>query len=469
MIFINILGSYLGLVSQKLKAMNLRRLLIALAIIASFSTCKKVSTISSESQIQDPYLDSALEFLHTNLSVDEYSDLNITYARILKFHNQNIGIQIPGRRFPNDFLILQNGSGNYSGNWVTLSGLKLVHPKYQSGTIILKSLDRKSTTELMVDSNEVVKIIKTTENKVSSNTLENAFVSRLGNSSRSERAPVTVLPEVVVYYDIDNGTRIGNAGGGGEDAYSSLYWYFDQNNFYYSLYTGAGDNTNQDTHGAGNYTQNVAAALTFISPEKPIVSLKEELKCFTIDNSSSYTISVNVNQPEPNTREIFNVYSDNPVGHTFLTLTQHNADGSITIRNVGFYPKNYAKPGHDVDQSVFGDDSNTPFDASLEFTVSGTDFNTITNTLVNQQAINYNLNNFNCTNSAIDALKSININLPDTKSMDLLFSGSDPADLGEDIKNLNLEDFKNANGNRDVKRKVTNNNDQLPPTRKGTC
>jgi hypothetical protein len=93
----------------------------------------------------------------------------------------------------------------------------------------------------------------------------------------------------------------------------------------------------------------------------------------------------------------------------------------------------------------------------------------VASTLVNQQAYQYDLDNFNCTNSAMDALKAININLPDTKSDEPLFSGNDPGDLGEDIRSLNLNDFSAQNGNVKTIRTVSNSNILYPKGRTGGC
>jgi hypothetical protein len=81
----------------------------------------------------------------------------------------------------------------------------------------------------------------------------------------------------------------------------------------------------------------------------------------------------------------------------------------------------------------------------------------------------YDLDHFNCANSAIAALQSININLPDTKSNNVLFSGSNPGDLGEDIKNLNLDKFSTDNGGRKVVRTQSADNSQKPPAKAGGC
>ncbi len=207
----------------------------------------------------------------------------------------------------------------------------------------------------------------------------------------------------------------------------------------------------------------------FFPPDEPIISLYQELKCFTVNNTSTYSIAVEVNQPFPDSRDVFNPNAAFMVGHTYLSLEQHNADGTSVIRNVGFYPKNGVKPGNTSAVSIFGDDSYTPFDVSLKFTVTGSELQTVITALLNQLDMKYDMNNFNCTNSPIAALSAIKIALPSTKSLGLLFDGNDPADLGEDIRLLDLNSYSVQNGGRKVVRQVSTSNNMLPPKRNGSC
>lgn len=102
--------------------------------------------------------------------------------------------------------------------------------------------------------------------------------------------------------------------------------------------------------------------------------------------------------------------------------------------------------------------------------MTGKELNTVINTLLNQQDNNYELNNFNCVNSAAAALASIKVNLPLTKSGDqTFFSGNNPGDLGQDIRNLDLNSFSRNNGNRNVYRTVSDRNNQQAKTKAGTC
>ncbi|MEO7049050.1 MAG: hypothetical protein ABI091_27345 [Ferruginibacter sp.] len=153
--------------------------------------------------------------------------------------------------------------------------------------------------------------------------------------------------------------------------------------------------------------------------------------------------------------------------HGRFVHVQVNPDGSSIVRNIGFYPKNLAKPGTGIDESIFGDDSNTPYDVSLTFAVTGQKLNTVINNVIGDQDRMYDLDNFNCTNAPVDALKSINIKLPLSEADKIYFTGADPADLGEDLRDIDLKKLSAENGNRNITRSVSNANNQKPPGRQG--
>jgi hypothetical protein len=393
------------------------------------------------------------------MSAADFAKVNLTNYKALTCQNKNIGI----RFFINDsstnkYLLLYGNDGKFSGNWINTSGLYKTSARYKSGFVVLDNLDKSITTKFIVDSNSVAQVI-TTDNKSLESTVKSISKTPgniFGGPSTAQTAS-PMLPDIIIVYDVDQAT----------DDLESLYWFSNQGGGYADVYYGTGGSGGDGGNGASS-VNNTFVAPMFISPQNP-VDLKKELQCFTSDNSATYSVSVNVNQPDPNTRDLVNPVSGFPVGHTFLTLQQHNADGTSIIRNVGFYPQDGVKPGSTVDVAVFGDDSNTPYDVSLNFSVTGAELNVLIWTLYIQQNLNYDLYNFNCTNAAMSALRSININLPSTKSTAQLFNGNDPGDLGEDIRNLNLDDFSAANGNRKITRTLSNSDSQTPAARTGGC
>ena len=432
-----------------------------LLLLLTFYGCKKENSLTSNFSVSNLFLDSAVQYLKTNLLESEFQNLDLTRSRTLVYKNQNFGVQIFEKGNNNKFLILQIKNSSYSGNWVDMSGLTESTSHYKSGNIFLESIGNNSVTKLVVENNKVIE----TDKKAGNNSATDITYFNKGNSSgntnnaSSPDVDSQVLPDIIIYYDVNSGSGID---------YLSWYWLVDQTaGGSYAYFPSSGGGGGGGT-GSGNTSNIVNAPLT-LSPEAPITDLKQELKCFTNSNTSTYSVSVNVNEPDPGTRDLVNPISPYPVGHTFLTLEQDNADGSSIIRSVGFYPKNSVKPGTEKDQSIFGNDSNTPYDITLNISVTGSEMNTVLTQLKYQQALQYDLNNFNCTNSAMEALNSININLPSTKSDELLFSGNDPGDLGEDLRNLNLNAFSAENGDRKIVRTASNSDNQYPKEKTGSC
>lgn len=426
-------------------------------LILIFSSCKK-QNISSNPVSQKSFFDSTVQYLKTQLSSEDFEKLNLENKKILRYHGKKIGVQIFEKiGSSKKYLLLKKNGTSYSGNWIDMSNLKVSNDSLVHGTVNLESINKETHVDLQVKNNEVIQVIKTDEIFLNRQVINYKQPNKKQNLYSREEEEAVELPAIVIYW------------GGPDQDFSSLYWLFDQDwEFEDAYYEGGGGGGETNFGGGGYIADNVASAPTFISPTYPITDIKTEVKCFSNNVSSAYSISVNINEPSPGTRDVFDPFSSFRAGHTFLTLEQHNPDGSSIIRNIGFYPKYSAKPGDPLDVGVFGEDSNTPFDVSLKISVSGADFISVIHNLENQTMV-YDLDNFNCANSTMSALKSVNINLPSTKSNSALFSGNTPGDLGEDIRNMDLNNFSAANGGRKITRTVSNSNNQTAPTRTGGC
>ncbi len=415
-------------------------------------SCKK-ENFAPLTTVQPSFSDSAIQYLKTKLSDADFSTLDVKSLQVLRLKNKNIGIKIFEKGLgPDNFILLKKEAYNFTGNRVSISGIK---SKEHNGNILLEALDKTSNTKFIVENNKVFRIITT------NNAGSKISIPKIYANSVNQKTETYELPEVVI---IAYRPAV-------EINFTSLYWLFNQAEAFGPYYSSFNEGSGGGSGGGGSVSSsdNVVAAPKIYSPDKPVSDIKEEVKCFTNNSSSTYNITVNVNQPVPGSREVFEPFATFQVGHSYLTLQQINTDGSSITRNLGFYPKTTVKPGSSTDLSTFGDDTNTPFDVSLTITVSGSEFSTVVNNLVGQQSLNYDLNSFNCTNSLINALNSININLPGTSSNNLLFSGKNPADLGEDIRGLNIDNFSANNGGRRVIRKQSNDNTQKPPAKSGGC
>ena len=415
-----------------------------------FGCKKETATVSG---IQLSFSDSAILFLKTTLPGADFNRLDANSIQVLRLKNKDIGIKIFEKGMSHDkFIMLKKVADNFTGNRVIISGLK---SKERNGFISLETLDRISGSKFIIENNKVTGVMAT-------DTKSSGLISKpkiISNKAGAKTAAYE-LPEVIITVyrqsvEID---------------FMSLFWLFDQSGSYDSYYIPYDGGSGSGGGGGGGVSSSIVeAAPKIYSPDRPVSDVKNEVKCFTNNASSTYSITINVNQPKPGSRDVFDPLAAFPVGHTYLTLQQNNADGSFIIRNIGFYPKNVVKPGSTTDVSTFGEDSGTPFDVSLKISVSGADFSTVMTNLISQQYATYDLNTFNCTNSAINALGSINVHLPATNSASLLFSGNNPADLGEDIKGLNLDNFSAGNGGRKVVRSQSSDNTQKAAARAGGC
>ena len=332
-------------------------LLAVSSLILVINACKKDQILKSLHSNQGSYIDSSMAFLRAKLSAGDFDKLNLSSCRVLRYRKEDWAVQIfEKENVGNIFLLLQRQGQSIKGNWVDMSKLVKVSPRYASGIVTLMNFDKTLGTSLIVDSNRVIK--KETETNRNSNLVidysKKSHPAVVNSDSLSPDVASPVLPEIVIYYDVNGGST-------GID-YVSWYWLLDEisSDSYVYIQSNEGGGANS----VGNI-ENVANAPLILSPDEPISDLKAELKCFTANSTSICSISVNINQPDPGTRDLVNPLSSFPVGHTFLTLEQDNPDGSSIIRSVGFYPRDYVNPGTLTDHSIFGDDSNTPYNISL--------------------------------------------------------------------------------------------------------
>jgi hypothetical protein len=188
----------------------------------------------------------------------------------------------------------------------------------------------------------------------------------------------------------------------------------------------------------------------FIAPsDLPGLDLTEYLRCFTNDATSTYKITVAVDQPIPGTRTKYTTGNsgssssskgDIDAGHTFLILEQTYSNGIKVIRSLGLYPASSVHPLSPNSSGVFTNDEFHNFDVSLTTTVSNTSFLQFIDILKNSQSEHYNLNNNNCSSFCTKKLSEIGITLPETSGSWFLGIGGgvNPGDLGEDIRQIQL-------------------------------
>lgn len=182
-------------------------------------------------------------------------------------------------------------------------------------------------------------------------------------------------------------------------------------------------------------------------PSNIVLNLKTDIiDCFDIENNTSgyHTITLYVDQPIANSSETYTFEGvDVEVGHTFVSLEQ-NLDGQINTKTFGFYPLESVSPNNPINSPKYCDDGGHEYDVSIKIEISPSVFNNIIYYLsfLNDNSINYNLNSYNCSDFGLGIFNMSGANIPDTYSTwsimgNTLGGGTNPAALGQDIRNLN--------------------------------
>ncbi|WP_422105918.1 hypothetical protein [Winogradskyella sp.] len=177
-----------------------------------------------------------------------------------------------------------------------------------------------------------------------------------------------------------------------------------------------------------------------------IIDLDEYLSCF--DNppaSASFKLTVFIDQPIPNQDDTWTndgtIFDpDINVGHTFISL-EMNDSGTIINQNIGFYPSTGVDP---VDPEVAGawvDDGGHDYDVSVSIDLNQADFINLISFIQSYGTPTYNLNTDNCTDAAIEIANSAGMNLPDTAGSWIGGGGSNPGNLGQDVRSLSNPDL----------------------------
>lgn len=191
--------------------------------------------------------------------------------------------------------------------------------------------------------------------------------------------------------------------------------------------------------------------IVIAAPGDSITNISDYLKCFNLNSGGKVTIYVE--QPRENSSDTWAGNFWNPrVGHTFISIQQ----GGIT-RVFGFYPSDGVSPLDPAISSVLVDDGGHNYHVSIEITVNSTQLTNVINAATNYSST-YNLNNYNCTDFGISIAAAAGVNLPDTYGSWSGGGGSNPGNLGQDIRGMSAPTNS-----------TTNTNGGTAPTNSGSC
>jgi hypothetical protein len=189
-----------------------------------------------------------------------------------------------------------------------------------------------------------------------------------------------------------------------------------------------GDNGGGGGGGSGGDSWSSDVILNMPDPGKKIDDMNDYLKCFSTNGNAA--VSIYVDQPTANSTATWSGSMFDPnVGHTFIAIEQNN----IT-RVFGFYPANGVSPASPSTTGALVDDSGHEYDVKITIGVTAAQLAAVLNTAKNAASATYNLNSYNCTDFGLAIAQAAGITLPDTQGTWPLGGGSNPGNLGQDIR-----------------------------------
>lgn len=195
-----------------------------------------------------------------------------------------------------------------------------------------------------------------------------------------------------------------------------LVEYFDDGTAYWTyLYTtcsgtatGGGGGGGGGSHGGGS---GAPASTYYEAPTEPI-DIQEILNCFSnipSNAQTTYKVTIHSHLANPsNPYQVYNVSADDP-GHAYITMQKTNGSATRSL-TFGFYPSagSWMTAIKDAENSAIGqeDPAKRRNDASYTITVTEAAFNNARNAALAGSAKQYDLNDYNCTNYALQVFNA---------------------------------------------------------------
>jgi hypothetical protein len=164
---------------------------------------------------------------------------------------------------------------------------------------------------------------------------------------------------------------------------------------------------------------------------KKILNRQDYLKNFNL--SMGGTLHVYVDQPISNSSVAYSGMVNPDVGHTFIAIEQDQI-----VRVIGFYPSNGVNPFTSPSASPsYLNDSAHPYDVKIFKALSSSQLSNVISNIINYN-IQYDLNTNNCSDFAQQIASSGGLQLPNTNGSWPGGGGTNPGNLGQDIRNMSL-------------------------------
>jgi hypothetical protein len=383
--------------------------------LIALSSCQK-----ELQQNNDDYISNIKASLKDSVSSQDYNKLDFTKAILSKSDSAGLYLlRIPfhGKELKNDFVLLQTSKTGQvqRGKIIHLEGARKEYDFHitWNGSVEISSLNRKDILQSAITNGYIEAFHKT----------------RADARLNSMMAP-DVLPEIVVVAYISSGVSYsdwvwlqsffyqsmdyGSGGGGGGSYDGSYYGSLD------GSYSGGGGTYSGSTDPIGGVsTEPMMLVDKDTYADKSAIEIKNYIKCFDAVPDAGSTCSIEIFADIPvdaDPTKLFDFNSGSP-GHTFIQLKKSNGSKSV-IQNIGFYPKTGWKvvlTNAPLD-GKFVDDSQHEFNASLKMNLSPAVLRSaLTEVLYLANFIKYDIDDYNCTDFALDVFnkcRSVKLEIP---------------------------------------------------------
>ncbi len=202
------------------------------------------------------------------------------------------------------------------------------------------------------------------------------------------------------------------------------------------------------------------------------LDLSTVVDCFSgprDENNTIYTVSIHVFQPKEGSREpwVWKDQLNNPFqiefGHTWVSLisktevnlTPPNPSYDVNRRlYFGFYPAAGGKPTPKNEQTktkigaIFPEPITRNAEVIRTWEIQESDFDVLLSQLENfPEGTSYHLDDYNCTDFAIEFVNHIGLNVPETHGTWYNGGGSNCGDLGEDLRDMSEGELSSGGNN----------------------
>lgn len=347
------------------------------------------------------YLEMAKKDLNDSLGATGFEALD--FSRAVRARVDSIGffaLRVPfkGKVEKEDFVFIQTNANGliergkivHLKGEITEEGTGVAKRKRWDGTITLTSLDRKTVFQSPV---------------------VNGYITAL-HQGRAYRTMTEVveglMPEVIITYTIST-----SYGFSWSDMYmlqSLLGSGGDSGGGYYSSFSGG---SSDPWNGSGGSTGGANDPVILVDKEyqdsNPAIDVQRYIKCFSSipDVGSTCSIEIYADIPVDNNPNAFFDISTMSPGHTFISISKSNGAQRV-VQNIGFYPiSGYKSMTYAPTAGKLVDNAKHEFNASLSMALTPAQLSTILLRVQQWSNLNYDVDQYNCTDWALDIFNSV--------------------------------------------------------------